>query len=256
MNKRTNLLRRWGALPFSIIVAASCALVVGCGSSTPNPVEPVAQTHVDRHREAIESEPERQVQIEGLMGTISADRVNQAMEPRMDRFLRCFTDRYDAVRVLGGHIEMSFRIHIDGTVRWVYPSTSTIGDRATERCLLDVAGRARFSRPRGGEAEFAYPLDLDTPEDVRPPVSWSSSDITDVLEENGQAVVSSCRPRGSRAQFNVTAYVKRGGDVMAAGVSCDDPELSSQVLDCVADAVKSWNMPDPGSYPAKVSFTL
>ena len=62
-----------------------------------------------------------------------------------------------AVRLLRGRVELAFRVDRDGGVRWVYPRASTVGDRDTERCLIDIATVMRFQRPRGCEAEFAYP---------------------------------------------------------------------------------------------------
>ena len=41
----------------------------------------------------------------------------------------------------------------------------------------------------------------------------------------------------------------------AAGASAPDAE-SLAALDCVADGVRGWAMPDPGSYAAKVTFEL
>lgn len=195
------------------------------------------------------------VQIEGLMGTISADMVERGIEPRMGRFLRCFEDRYRSLEVLGGRFQMAFRIHTDGTVRWVYPSDSTLGDRETERCLLHVAAGIRFHPPRGGEAEFSYPLALDTAEDVRPPLNWDSARVSSVLVDGARALLASCRPAGSRATYRVTAYIMPGGTVQAAGAATDDAD-AAESLDCVAQAVRGWSMSDPGSYPAKVQFEV
>lgn len=192
------------------------------------------------------------VEIEGLLGTLSTMEINRGLEPRMPRFMRCFQNRYDDLEMLGGSIQFSFRIATDGSVRWVYPRASTVGDRHTERCLLDVAGGIRFPQPHGGEAEFNWPLAFDPPEDVRPPFNWDAERVADLIEEHGDEVVSGC---GHSASFIVTAYVAPGGEVLAVGASSTDQEASG-ALDCVTDAIKAWGMPDPGSYPAKVTFEL
>ena len=197
-----------------------------------------------------EPPPDDGVAIEGLMGTIRPDEVQMGMEPRMDRFLRCFSRRYDAVEVLAGEIEFGFHIDINGRVTSVYPMRSDIGDRATERCLLETAGRARFPRPHGGEAEFSYPISIDPLQDVRPPVPWQTSQVQAAVEEQRGEIVD-C---GS-GPFAVTVYVAPGGSVLSAGVAVGDVE-QSDALDCVAELVAGWTFPDPGSYPAKVSFSL
>lgn len=229
--------------------AMICAAMLGC---TPAPIEDDEPDNTELEStsgsEAIQHEGDG-VAIEGLMGTISQMAVQRGIEPKMERFLGCFTRRYGQVELLGGHIEMAFRIHRDGTVRWVYPRASTIGDRETERCLLDTAASIHFSRPAGGEAEFAYPLDLDPPEDVRPPLVWDATQVASQVESNAGSIASCGRG------FSVTAYVDRGGRVMAVGASTSDPDNAAN-LDCVASAVREWTMPDPGSYPAKVTFSL
>lgn len=218
-----------------------------CGGSS-DEEETTAQETTSGHEEHRHADEDDGVAIEGLMGTISPMAVERGIEPRMGAFLQCFSERYHAVEVLGGHIELAFRIRTDGSVRWVYPRRSTIGDRATERCLVEQAARIRFSRPQGGEAEFAYPLELDPPDDVRPPLNWDS---TYVEEHVGARDVSSC----GRGSYSVTVYIAPGGRVLAAGASSEDQGAADH-LDCVADAVSEWEMPDPGSYPAKVTFAI
>jgi hypothetical protein len=192
------------------------------------------------------------LEVEGLMGSLSTDEVNGTLQPRMQRFARCFSDRYGSLDIVGGRVRFSFRVAVDGSVRWVYPSESTIGDRQTERCLLDVAGSTRFPQPRGGEAEFSFPIEFDPPGDVRPPFNWEPERTEELVAENGAGVLSQC---GARGPVSVTAYVAPGGAVLAAGASVADQSMA-EVLDCVSDAVRAWSMPDPGSYPAKVTFLL
>ena len=224
--------------------ATSLILIIACGGSTEE--EETAQETTSGHEEHQQAQQDDGVAIEGLMGTISTNAVERGIEPRMGRFLRCFSERYHAVEVLGGHIEMGFRIKTDGTVRWVYPRASTIGDRATERCLLEQAAGIRFSRPHGGEAEFFYPLELDPPEDVRPPLNWDSTRVEEAVGD-----LSSC----GRGPYSVTVYIAPGGTVMAVGASSEEQGRADD-LDCVANEVSQWEMPDPGSYPAKVTFAI
>ncbi len=172
------------------------------------------------------------------------------LDRRLPRFARCFSRRYNELELVGGEMRFSFRVKVDGSVLWVYPSSSTVGDRTVERCLLDVAQAATFPRPHGGEAEFSWSLAFDPPEDVRPPVPWDASQVSEVVGEHG----SELRQCGARPG-QVTAYVGPGGAVMAAGASAEG-QPSADALDCLASAVETWEMPDPGSYPAKVSFPI
>lgn len=230
------------------------ALVMGssllaCGGSSDEEAveiaEPERTSGAERRRE-----PDDGVAVEGLMGTISTLAVQRGMEPRMGRFLSCFANRYDDIPLLGGEILLSFRVRVDGSVLWVFPKESTIGDRETETCILEQAAGIRFSRPQGGEAEFTYPLMLDPPEDVRPPIPWGSNEVAEAVDAQRDSV----RECG-RGPYQITAYINRGGRVMAAGASTTELERADD-LDCVSRAVEGWDMPDPGSYPAKATFSL
>lgn len=224
--------------------------LVGCGSaSATEDTTTTSERASSRTRRGEEELPEG-ASITGLMGTISSRAVADTLNGRMGRFERCFTDRSDNVEFLEGDITLSFRVHTDGTVAWVYPSASTLGDRETETCILGVAASTRFPRPSGGEAEFRWGFGLEASSDVRLPIAWSSDHILDVIEAN-RATVASCGGRG----IQLTAYVAPGGAVMAVGATCSDAE-SLAALDCVVSAVRSWTMPNPGSYAAKVSFSL
>ncbi len=233
------------------VLVLSMLALVGCGggAASEETSTTTSARSSDRTTRGDEDLPEG-ASITGLMGSISSRAVADTLNNRMGRFERCFQDRSDDVEFLEGDITMSFRVHTDGTVAWVYPSASTIGDRETESCILGVAASTHFPRPSGGEAEFRWGFGLEAASDVRLPVSWSADHVLDVIEAN-RSSVASCGGGG----FQLTAYVAPGGAVMAVGGTCADAD-SIAALDCVVSAVRTWTMPNPGSYAAKVSFTL
>lgn len=239
-------------LAFGAVVVAA---LVGCGGEDEESARTTAPPPERTSGREAPPPARETVQIEGLMGTLSQDDVQRGLEVHMDRFARCFVDRQAEVEVLGGAVELAFRIDVQGHVLWVYPRRSTVGDRVTEQCVLGVASRARFPRPRGGEAEFSFPIGLEPPDDVRPPLNWDADRVAQSVERNQQRVLARCRERGSSAQFHVTAYIARGGAVMTAGASTDD-QGAVDAIDCILESVHEWTMPDPGSYPAKVTFVL
>lgn len=231
--------------------AALWAAVIGwsgCGGEVSSieetPVEPTTGGERPRPRDD-------GAQITGLMGTIAREAVERTLSPRIPRFMRCFEQRIGAVEYLAGNIRFAFRIHTDGTVAWVYPSETDLGDRQAEQCALEVARSAQFPRPRGGEAEFSWSVGLDPADDVRPPQRWSSSALGPRAADVG-AVARACGARGSYA---ITAYVEPGGRVLAAGGSMPGAE-SDPALDCILERVRAWTLPDPGSYAAKITFDV
>ena len=193
------------------------------------------------------------MQVEGILGTIPQRRIEETLGAKQPAFQRCFFEGLGDVDMLGGHIKFYFRVGLDGRVEWVQPRGCSIGHRPTEVCLLGLAAQVRFPAPKGGgPAEFVWGFELDSPGGVRPPVAWSEERVSRPVEQQ-RGTLSKC---GVGAEhYIVTAYVAPGGTVLAAGVATD-AEPPAQQLDCIAETIESWHMPDPGSYPAKVSFGL
>lgn len=233
---------------------AACAAVVwlvGCGGdATGGELAAPTSRAPSSGNEREETETDG-MQITGLMGTISRRQVEDTLGPRMPRFMRCLEERLGQVEFLAGDIRLGFRIRTDGSVAWVYPQSSSIGDREAEQCVLAVARSARFPRPTGGEAEFAWGFGFEPPDDVRPPLEWGPDAIGRRMND-ARSVARECSVQGS---FEVTAYIEPGGRVLAAGGSAPNAEAEA-ALDCILARVRAWTMPDPGSYAAKVTFAV
>lgn len=227
--------------------------LLGCASAAPQRV-PV---QLPRQREPEAAEPPDSLTISGLRGTLSAIEIQRALEPRLPKFLRCAERRLAALETLAGTITFSFHIATNGAVAGVSPSASTLGDRDTERCMLEVAQATRFPAPHGGEADFTWPLELPIDPEVRPPVELGPDAAHPALSAPsgnvtaGEALHGSC----GGGQMVVTAYIEPGGAVLAAGVSAPDLVTSGE-LDCIASGVKGFRFADPGSYLGKLTFTL
>jgi hypothetical protein len=221
---------------------------LGCGGG--QAVTPEHQTQREE-REPDRESSEDGAQITGLMGTIPRDEVEDALNPRMQRFFACFEARMRRVEFLSGNIRLSFRIHTDGNVMWVHTSESDVGDREAEQCILQIARGVRFPRPRGGEAEFSWGFGFDAPEDVRPPLDWAEGNLGDRSADVAE-LARECDARGS---YSVTAYITPGGRVLAAGGSTPTAD-GEAALDCILERVRGWHMPDPGSYAAKITFAV
>lgn len=234
------------SLSFALMVS-----LAACGGASES-TESTETTSRPRTRGGEAPPPNDGAAFSGLMGSISQDAVHRALEPRMPRFARCFAEHMGEVDFLGGTIRMDFRIHVDGTVAWVFPDESNVGHRAVESCIVEVARTTRFSAPRGGEAEFNWGFTIEAPDDVRTPVGMGDGAVSSLVAGNAAALLRSC---GAAGGFRITAYVAPGGRVMAAGAATTS-EDAARHLDCVTQGVAAWTFPDPGSYAGKVSFSL
>jgi hypothetical protein len=155
--------------------------------------------------------------------------------------------------VLSGAAKFFLRIGEDGTARYVYLEDSELGDRETEKCILDAARAASWPKPDGGEAEARYNMELPL-QSTRPPNDWAQEKVASALAKHGSAI-DKCKA-GTPGTFRATMYVGTGGKVLAAGVAATTRDGADKA-DCLAEAlVKLKGLPSPGSWPAKVSFGL
>ena len=233
-------------------------LCVGCASACAKVAPYQAESHAPAAERRAAAPALDTTEVSGLHGTLSQEEIQRALTPRLPKFLRCATARRAELEVLAGNLTFGFHLAANGLVTAVQVNQSTLGDRASERCMVEVAQSTQFPPPHGGEADFTWPLELPPDTDVRAPVQLGA----DVAQP-----ISSARPargiaRGETlqgvcggGQYVVTAYLGPDGRVLAAGVATPDISTPTE-LDCVAAGVMDWSFPSPGSYTGKLSFTV
>lgn len=228
-----------------------CVWVAGCGGGARDDGTAEAAPVETSGAETAPPPAAMQVSGEGFMGTIPEPLIQQALEPKMPKFQRCFFRGAEDEALIGGHMGFYFRVALDGRVEWVDPRGGNVGHRATEECLLAVASETRFPKPRGGgPAEFSWGFDIDPVSGGRPPVPWGADRVRAAVRSQAGSLAR-CDLDG--AEISVTAYVAPGGQVTSAGGTTDRHDAAGKIA-CVVDAVRGWHLPDPGSYPAKVTF--
>ena len=163
----------------------------------------------------------------------------------------CFTRGASRVASLGGHLVVKLRISTDGSPRWAYLRESTVGDRETEKCVLDLVRARTWPRPLGGDglAERAWDVDAgreaaSIDEDNR----WMQKALGKARTETAK-----CR-QGIRGSFLATAYVRRDGRVRAAGVA-PPHESGEEAADCIVKELLKLHFPS-GGREGKLSFEL
>jgi hypothetical protein len=231
----------------ALIVIA--AVLVACGGSEPPPKAPESEA----------PPPARQapkLHMESELGEIDSQATEATFVRLEPTLMQCYQAGQRRIEFLSGDAKFFLRVGIDGAARWVFLEESTLGDRDTERCMLDAVRSARWPQPQGGEAEVHKPLGFDAPANVRSPVDWSADRVAAALGKH-QADLDKCK-EGLAGSFHVTAYVQphgRGGHVEAAGVA-PPSQQGEEKIDCIVDVVKKMHVPSPGSYAAKVNFIL
>jgi hypothetical protein len=194
--------------------------------------------------------------VQSELGQIDPAKTEATWAKLQPALMGCYNDGRKRVEYLGGDVKFFLRVSQDGSAKYVYLLDGTLGDRKTERCMLDAALSASWPQPDGGEAEVQKSLGFDPPSNVRAPSEWSSDRVTAVLDAHA-ADVAKCKA-ASPGTYRVTAYVLpagKGGQVAAVGMVPPNKD-SEGTVDCLVDVVKKIKMPSPGSYAAKVTFTL
>jgi hypothetical protein len=187
------------------------------------------------------------------LGSVDAAAVKRAFGELNDKFTDCQKRALDRIELVAGNLKFFVRIAPDGSAKWAYLEESEIGDRETEKCLIEVVLSAHWPKPDGGDAEARYSMELPL-QATRPPNTWRSDKIADALGKHGMAL-DKCKA-GANTTFRATMYVGPGGKVLSAGVAVSNREGDDKA-DCLAKALTTMKgLPSPGSWPAKVSFGL
>ena len=211
--------------------------------------QPPAKAPDPPKQESREVKP--QLKMRSELGTVDPGAVTRAFHQLDDRFGDCQKQGLDRLEVLAGSVKFFLRIGEDGAAKWAYFEESDLGDRDTEKCLLDAVMSARWPRPEGGDAEARFSLELQA--QGRPATDWSADRVAFALGKAGGAI-DECKAGANG--FKGTLYVGPGGRVLAAGVAVTGKDAADRA-DCLAKVLgKLKGIRSPGSWPAKVTVGL
>lgn len=258
-------------------LALGCLVfVVGCGGSTPPP-KPVEPETTETPSDSGENKAGPSVSQE--LGSIDQKGVENTFTRLLNGPLeRCHQDGRSRLDYMNGDLRVFLRIGQDGKVRYGYFEESSIGDRDTERCVLDALSTASWPKPVGGEAEVRNSFHWEAG-DERAPTSWEPEKVMKALDQakDVKGQIQKCKS-GIKGDLHLTAYVEHDesaaddakpkakpakgkkeekalGRFRAIGVAATSRDAADKA-DCVVEALKNLLLPSPGSYAAKVSFVL
>jgi hypothetical protein len=262
---------------------------VACGGSAPPPKTDDTPKEEPRRRGNNAGGPTMSQEL----GSIDQRAVEQTFDRLQNKLESCHRQGRQRVEYLAGDVKVFLRIGGDGRVKYGYFEESTLGARDTEKCILETFRATDWPKPIGGEAEvrngFGWPGGSE-----RAPTTWGPEKVTGALEEakDVKRSVDKCKA-GASGDYKVTAYVEpgeieeeepppaaapakgagkgsagkkdakaekktareHGGKFKTIGVTPPGKDGADKV-DCIADALQKLSLPSPGSYAAKVSFSL
>jgi hypothetical protein len=234
----------------SVVIVAAAVTATACGGSAPLPAAP-KQAATSKEAPA---KPKQKFAMGGQLGSLDEGKVNETFATLAPRFNDCLTQGSSRVEFLGGHVKFAIRITLDGAAKWAYLSESTLGDRETERCMLNSVKGARWPLPQEGEGQAQRVFEFDPSPDVRDAVPWGPDRISKSLA-GARAKLGQCAHRAP-GKYHATVYVHTNGTALSAGVAPPDERGEPASVDCMVDVIKAMRFPSPGSWPAKVMFEV
>jgi hypothetical protein len=249
-------------------------LVAACSSPPPAKPPPAPEPPPK-----VEEPPPPVVQQE--LGSIDDGAIEAIFVKIGDQLETCHAEGRARVGVLAGDVTVFMRIDAQGHARYDYLQASTLGDRDTEKCILNLLLQTTWPTPVGGEAEVTHNFGWSAGSE-KPPLLWESNKVTDAIDSSASAKRSldQCK-RGTNA-MQVTGYVSAGapapatppakktksksrkktgkskiklGHFRALGAASSNKDVADQI-DCVISALKDLPLPSPGSSTAKIFLTL
>jgi hypothetical protein len=246
---------RWGNLSTILVLVAACS---GAPKHTAAPVAEKAPTRVPI--EPLEDDDDggnasEDVQVQGLMGHLDRADVQPVIERSWDRVQACYSGGIGKLRYVGGQVELKFRIARDGSVKHVHVARGALGSWPVEKCVLELARAMSFPHPKGGEAEFSFPIDFPSRgHAIAMDDRVAGSELPPKLAKLGKCAQDAEDPLPGR--IDVTIYVGPGGKVTSAGFATEAAEdIPETWADCAHAEATTWKLTDPRGTVLKATAT-
>ncbi len=163
---------------------------------------------------------------------------------------RCARRGARRIPELAGAFKISMRIGTDGSASEVYLSESTLGDRATETCILELVRSTPWPRAVGGTGDAEHGFSIES---NHPVAEWPEHRVRPYLARIRRETTPCWT--GMLARFTVTLYVGSDGRVLAAGVASPNAEAEQQA-DCLVERLLQLKLRRHNDRTVKVTFRI
>jgi hypothetical protein len=188
------------------------------------------------------------------LGSVDKAKVQKAFDGTAEAMMNCFKNGSKRVETLAGDVKFFVRIAHDGSTKYAFIEGGDLGDRLTEKCMIDQLGAVHWPSPEeGDEAEARFSTGFDV-HDVRPAGAWAADKVPSTVTASKAVAACTAGAHG----FSVTVYVApdgKKGRIQAAGVAVTSKEAAEKA-DCLAGAFVGAETPSPGGWVAKTTLSL
>jgi hypothetical protein len=194
---------------------------------------------------------EEEMAVEGGRGTLEQRDVDAVMKGHLPKLVTCAEEAGAARRYTAGEVTLRFFVSSRGDVSNVVVVSSSVGNFAVERCLVEQGRHLRMPRPRGGKgADFQYSLLFRAEAAV---VDWKE----EMVAKQVAHLVPRLGPCGELAPAPVKAvlYIEPGGAVGSVGLSSESP-LDMEAATCAVQQIRRWRLRDDRKRVVRTGFQL
>ena len=193
--------------------------------------------------------------VESEIGALDATKVQAVFDGAAGALTQCYAQGVGRNELLAGDVKLAVRVAEDGSTRYAFFKDSTLGDRATEECMLGVLRKQTWPKPVGGkEGNADTTFGFDPGDENRPPVEWTEARMGDAYKK-AKPALSKCRADAGAGPLKATLYVSTEGQAIGVGLSGADAK-SEDAARCVVDLLAGLKYASPGSYAAKVTIVI
>ncbi len=228
--------------------AVLALLLAGCGTATGGEGKIESAAEVPSEKPRAPHKRQEVPMLEADVGSLDEAGVKAAFADAKSDVTDCLLGGSKRLGYLAGAIEAGVRIAKDGTVKYALVFESTLGDRATEQCILDALKKRSWPAPKGGrEGEARQHLDYIGR--GRPAVVLTPEQLGGAFAR-ARAELKRCRKEGG---VTVTVHFDPSGKPLTAGAAADGPEAAG-AIDCSIAAMMKLRFPSPGSWTGKATI--
>jgi hypothetical protein len=231
--------------------ALACLLITlaSCSATPPPPPDgPQNDTPAPTRQHVVPS-------VESEVGALDAGKVQAVFDGAAGALKQCYAQGVGRNELLAGDVKVAVRVAEDGSTRYAFFKDSTLGDRATEECMLAVLRKKTWPKPVGGkEGNADTSFGFDPGDENRPPIDWTEARMGDAYKK-AKPALTKCRSDAGAGPLKATLYVSTEGQATSVGLSGADAK-SEDAAKCVVGVLSGLKYASPGSYAAKVTISI
>ncbi len=241
----------------SILLSLSLLTLLSCDNkkqTTPKVSPPRTNTATQANPPEKPQQQKSSLVIRGDLGTIDRAMVQKKFEASREILDSCIYKGVGQDAFVGGQMNFTFRINLDGTVKRLDYSAD-VGSWAVEECVYLFAKKLTFIKPKGGEAKVSYSYGFVASMEVKK--RWGDREVSSALRRVKRRLLR-CSDGTDQApsEYRLVFYVLPDGELGQLGLSSGRRLPSKKFYSCVHRALKRAKFKDPMGTVAKVDIRI